>query len=351
MKKLLVLGVIGVLGLVVAGLFAPSAVLRGWLIGFASIGAVPLGCLAWLAIHGLTGGRWGVVAQPALICGASALPLLILLLAPLLLAARFLYPWASHGDAAGPGVTALYLNAPSVALRGLVLLGGLSFFVFRLSVRPDGAAMRRIAAALCLVLYGVGMDLSAFDWVLSLDPRFTSSAFGMQIIVEQLMAGLCFAILMTKAPSADLAWRDFAALLLACVLGETYLVLMSLIVDWYGDLPEQALWYLRRTENGWRLLEALALVVGSIAPLTALLFDRVRRSPKLLRRVAVAVLAGALIENVWLIAPGEQAAATLLAGLAATLVSASLLAAFASHRVAASGFAQSHPAGRLTDGA
>ena len=317
----LILGLGGFAALAIGGFLAPQAILRGWLIAFSTIGGIVLGAIALLAIHGLTGGRWGDIARPALASAALAVPLLLVMWLPLLLADSVIYPWVSNPGTTGAGVARGYLNTGFFALRGLAFLGGLSLFALIAQRRPLGA----VAAALCLVLYALGMNLSAFDWLLSLDPRFNSSAFGVQMIVTQLIGALAFVILVTDAPSGDKAWADFGALLLATLLGLLYLVFMTFLIYWYGDLPDQASWYLARSRHGWLALEIAGLLIGNILPAIALLFARIRRTPAFLRLVAWAALGGVLVENIWLVAPATGGG-TAAAGCAASLVAAGLTA-------------------------
>ena len=86
--------------------------------------------------------------------------------------------------------------------------------------------------------------------------------------------------------------RDLAGLTLAAALGVLYMEAMSLIVNWYGDQPDRAAWYLDRVAGLWLWLALGALVFGAIAPIVALLFNEVRRSPGALRIVGASILAG-----------------------------------------------------------
>lgn len=76
------------------GLREPAPVLQGWLIAFAFWSGVAIGGLVLLLIHALTGGRWGEAIAPVLEPAARTLPLFVLLVVPLALGLRHLYPWA-----------------------------------------------------------------------------------------------------------------------------------------------------------------------------------------------------------------------------------------------------------------
>ena len=295
----LAVGALATAILAIAAMGTPRAVLQGWLIAFASLGGVSLGASAWLLIHRLTGGRWGELARPAFVGAASALPLVTVALLPILLACRLVYPWAADPSSTAADVVAIYLNPIAVGLRGLVGMAGLGIAV-ALALRGK---LRPLGAAAALIFYAIFMNFAAFDWLLSLDPRVASSAFGAQIIVQQLISGLAFAALIQDAPADHSAWRDIGALLLATTLGEAYLILMTFIVLWYGDQPDQAEWYLARTRHGWLWLELFGCVFCVAAPLLALMFGGVRDRAGSLRIVAAGLLLGVFIENVWLVSP------------------------------------------------
>lgn len=333
---------LGALALFAIALASPQAALAGWLIGFVAVATVALGAVALLAIHALTAGRWGEAARPVLVPAAMILPVLLVGALVLALFAARLYPWAADPARAGPGVARLYLNPGLFALRAVVIFGGLWLFARAGRHRSPGS----LAAGLCLVLYALAMNAAGTDWLLSLDPRYTSSAFGMQLIVAQLAAALCVVILVLPGAEADAVWGDFGALLASCLLGELYLILMTFIVHWYGDLPPQAAWYLRRSRHAWIAVEAAGVVFGGVLPLLALMSSAVRRHPARLRVVALAVLAGTVVQWIWLVAPEAGGGLAALGGLAAVLLFGGLGCVLAPWLAPVDG-----PAWRTADGA
>ncbi len=302
-RQAVIVGIVASAVLLLVGVAAPRAVLHGWLIAFASVGGVPLGAFAWMTIHRLTGGKWGELAKPALTVAVSMLPLLVLFWLPLGIGSRLVYPWAADPRSAGEGVAAIYLNGGAFASRSLIGLVGLCF----LARFANSRGLGQLGAGLALLFYAIFMNFAAFGWFLSLDPRFTSSAFGAQTIIQQLISALAFVAVVRLAPEHAAAWKDIGALLLATTLGETYLILMTFIVLWYGDLPEQADWYLRRTQHGWLWLELAGIGIGSIGPLIALLFSKVRDNAGPLRIVGACLLVGTFAQTVWLVSPVTEA--------------------------------------------
>jgi hypothetical protein len=293
------------------GFAEPHDGLRGWLIAFVTIGGASFGALALLCVHRLVAGRWGEVAAPALRLAAGAIPLLVVAWLPIALGTSMIFPWAGNPDAAGAGVAQAYLNSSFFALRGLGALVVLSIFAWLLLGERRG----RLTAVFGLIAFAVVVDFTAVDWILSLDPLFTSSAFGPQIAIQQVLSALAFALIATPRLSGD-EHGDLASLTLAAALGSLYLSAMSLIVNWYGDQPDRAAWYLKRAADGALWLAGATFVLGAALPIGVLLFARMRRSVAALRTTGASILLAVALHNVWLIGPAPNAS-TILAILLA----------------------------------
>ena len=121
---------------------------------------------------------------------------------------------------------------------------------------------------------------------------------------------------MAPAPANDPAIGDLGALLLATVLGITYIDFMAVLVIWYGDLPREEAWFVARDSLPWSALAAAAFILVSLLPILALLLSRVRNARKPLRAVGLCILAGLACYDAYLIAPPSGALA-LLSGLMA----------------------------------
>jgi len=319
-----VIGAIGCALLAAWGIFMPRAVLQGWLIGFVFVGGVPLGAVALMCVARLTGGRWAVAARPVLLRALAATPLLCLAFLPVLLGAGLIFSWASHPDAAGKEVSLLYLNTGFFALRGGLALIGLSVVAVLLLRGREG----RLVAALGLVFYAVAVDFVSVDWMLSLAPRFSSSAFGAEMAIQQILAALAL-LLVWPAARSEADARDLAGLTLAAALGVLYMETMSLIINWYGDEPDRAAWYLDRVAGVWLWLALCALAFGAVGPIAALLFTRVRASSVALRIVGASLLSGVALHDLWLMAPNTAQAAG-PAAMLGVVATAALAIAFSS---------------------
>jgi len=278
--------------------FAREPMARGWLAAFIPISQIALGGLALLLIDRLTSTRWAAGFRPYLTLFSAMVPALVLLWLPAALNLGSLYDWAANVHSVPKDVAAIYLNPVAFSLRSLASFAGWAFFALLLLK----GWLSRPAAAAGLLFYGVSFNLIAYDWILSTDAPFASSAFGAEMAVQNIMAALAAAGLFAARVADAQARRDLGSFLMAVSLALLYFALISYIVNWYGDLPGQAEWYLRRS-GAWASVIAAAAVSGSIIPIITLLFVRVRESIRGLRLVAASALLGIILHDLWHFAP------------------------------------------------
>ena len=125
--------------------------------------------------------------------------------------------------------------------------------------------------------------------------------------------------MLAPAPADDPAIGDLGGLLLATVLGITYIDFMAVLVIWYGDLPREETWFVARDSLPWTALAVAAFILVSLLPILALCCCRacaIRASP--CARSDVCMLAGLACYDAYLIAPPSGALA-LVSGLVAIL--------------------------------
>ena len=293
----------------------PSAVAMGWLVGFAFWSSLPIGAIALALIHETTGGRWGLAAAPTLrlLCVfALLLPLFFIVLA---FSVALIYPWARDGASIAPEVGRLMLNAPLFATYGLVALVGWAAIALLLTAGRLGL----LGASLSLVFHGIAVSVVSVAWLLSVDPRFTDSGFGAEIAVQQILFALAAIAALSPARAIAFAKGDIAALLLASALGAFYLGLMTFIVKWYGDQPDDAAWYLARAHGLPFALLLGALVFGAAVPIVLCAWERVRANPRAMRLVGLCTMLGIFLHDLWLI---NATLFTVLAALASVAVMA-----------------------------
>lgn len=300
--------IVGCVGLVVSVL---GAILRPDAFAFAWLSALmiwlrwPLGCLALLLVHALTGGRWGITIRPSLVLGIGVLPLLLPAIVPVLVLLPHLYPWARPD--AHP-VNGFYLNLPFAAARWvfyLVVWFGVGA-VTLLRLRRD-APIGTIAAP-GLILLGLTANFAAIDALMSLDPQFNSSDFGMTFAAESALFALSISILATlvSGPVAPSERNDLGQLLQSMLVLWAYLDFMQLLIVWQSNLPKEAAWYIARSAGMWGVVAAITAVAHFLLPFLALLIPALRRSRTGMIATTSLLIVMSIIRGWWLVLPAQQ---------------------------------------------
>ncbi|RTL81015.1 MAG: hypothetical protein EKK29_18820 [Hyphomicrobiales bacterium] len=300
------LGAIGVGVAAAAAWRGPGAFPHAWLAALTAWISWPLGSMGLLLIHCLTGGGWGFAIRSQLITGIRTLPLLAPFLVPLLLAAKELYPWLKPQAAALDN--AFYLNGPAAAARValyLVIWFALARAMLQaLRNRSPEIALERLAPS-GLILLALSLTFASIDAILSLDPRFASSVFGMMTIAEMALTALSIAIFLAAiaAPPDRETLRQLGRLLLALTILWAYLDFVQLLIVWQSNLPSEASWYNLRWRGFWGGL-ALAIVgIHFALPFLVLLSPRAQRSRGAMMLLCGLLILGAALRSLWLVAP------------------------------------------------
>jgi hypothetical protein len=316
-------GLAAAVALAIASVFAPTATAWGWLVGFVFWSSFPIGAIALSLIHETTGGRWGLAAAPTLRLGALSALLLPVFFAFLFFGLHRVYPWANGGGGTAPDVARFYLNLPAFAGRGFVAILAWAAIGFLVAT----ARLGLLGTSLALLFHGFAVSLMAVDWMLSIDPAFSNSAFGAEIAVQQILLALAGVAVFQPRRAVGVADGDIGGLLLAAALGAFYLGLMTFIVKWYGDQPADAAWYLARAHGLQLGFLVGAILFGAVAPIVCCAWERVRASPSALRAVGVSTIVGVGLHDLWFAgstAPDLAAPAALLAVIAMAGISTGL---------------------------
>ncbi len=304
--------------LCVAGLLlTPQEFLRGYLIGFMFWLGLSLGCLALLMVQHLSGGLWGLVMRRSLEAASRNLPLMAILFLPILLGRNQLYEWMTNAELTEHNHW--YLNTPYWIGRFVLYFAiwlGLMWILNKRSVVQDSPVVVRprfqLLSGIGLILYALTISFAAVDWVMSLDPHWGSTIYGMIFMAGQGLSALAFSVIMLTvltrySPYRDIVkpmqFHDIGKLMLAFVMLFAYFSFSQWLIIWSGNLPEEIGWYLNRIRGGWGVI-ALAIVLFHFALPFALLLSRERkRAGRRLIWLAVLLMFMRLVDIYWYVVP------------------------------------------------
>jgi hypothetical protein len=285
---------------------------------------IALGALGILMLHNLTGGAWGVLVRRLMESAIRTLPLLLVLFLPLLLGLQSLYEWArpeavAH-DPALQGKVA-YLNVPFFVLRAAVYFTfwiGAAYLLTRwsrdLERIPDPRLMQRLRllSGPGLAVYVLTITFSSIDWLMSLEPHWYSTIYGVHFLGGHVLSAFAFAILLggslaRRQPLARLMqplhFQDLGNLLLAFVMLWAYFAFSQWLIIWSGNLPEEVTWYTHRTRGGWEWIALALTIFHFFIPFSLLLLRGVKRRVPVLCALAAAIMFMRLIDIFWYTLP------------------------------------------------
>lgn len=333
MKPVLIVGVIGVAILIAAALLLSTELaLRAWLLGFAFVSTIAIGCLVLLMIHTLSGGVWGLIIRRVVEAGASTLPWLIAFSIPVLLGIHSIYEW-SHADVVANDPIlqhkAAYLTQGAFSLRMIGYFVIWSVMAYLLvswgrSFEKDRSAltltrMRRLSAG-GLIVMALTVTLASVDWMMSLEPHWFSTMYGISFIVGCLLSAMAFSIIVSSRTWVEghygsifpaKKFRDLGNLQLAFVMLWAYTAFSQFMLIWYGNLQEEVPYYLSRTHGVWGWIAVALIIFHFFLPFFMLLMRSIKDRPQVLRFVAAWILFMHAVDFYWLIGPafGESGAA------------------------------------------
>ena len=319
-----VLGLICLVLSIADGIRAPEQFFRSYLLGFVFWIGLPLGCAAFLMIHYLTGGDWGLPIKQPLEAGARTLPLLLLLVIPLLFGLPYLFSWTHAEQVAADPTLRLkhfYLNVPFFLVREVIYFTvwlwtayQLAHWSSELHRTHDPIIQDRLErmSGPGLVVYAFTITFFSIDWMMSLDPYWFSTIFGMIVMVIQVQVAIAFVILvahllgkyepLSSAMSAP-RFNDLGNLLLTFVMLWAYLAFSQFLIIWSGNLFQEIRWYVSRASNGWGMVAVALIIFFFAAPFVLLLMRGIKRRVALLSAVSAVLIFLSFVDIYWMIVP------------------------------------------------
>jgi hypothetical protein len=159
------------------------------------------------------------------------------------------------------------------------------------------------------------VSFAAIDWVMTLDPHWYSTIFGLLFVIGWAFSCLAFVIailawLSDREPMRSIVgkkhFHDLGKLMLAFVMVWAYFNFSQFLIIWSGNLPEETEWYITRQQGVWGAI-GLALIVFHFAfPFLVLLSRDVKRNAKWISLVAVFILIMRLVDMYFIIGPAPM---------------------------------------------
>jgi hypothetical protein len=316
---------LGIILSVVAALVDMHRFAFAYLVGFSYAVTLGLGALFFVLVVHVTKAGWSVVARRQMEFVAGALPVCILLFIPVALMAPTIYwEWWPGAAALNDPILAkkeVWLSHGFFFIRSafyLVVWSALAMWFTRTSYEQDVSGDPRLtirmqsASAPMLLVFALTLSFASFDWIMSLQPHWYSTIFGVYIFSGSFVTACAFLGLVTVA-THRYGWfkrisnvehrHDIGKLMFAFTVFWAYIAFSQFMLIWYANLPEETIFFDMRWQNGWRPWSLLLIFVCFVIPFLYLLPRTIKRIPATLTLGAVILLVAHYVDLYWLIMP------------------------------------------------
>jgi len=243
-----------------------------------------------------------------------------------------MYPWLKPLDAItdphirehlhkNEFIKGAYLNSTGFIIRAIIYIAIWNLLSFLLSLwskqtdkpnAPDNTEKFKAVAGPGLILYGFTISFAAIDWIMSLDPSWISTIYGLIILIGEVLAAMCFAIVVERIlvdyqPMSVMLRPDFVhdhgKWTLAFIMVWAYFTFSQWLIIWAGNLPTEITFYLKRINHGWGWVAVFLAFFHFVVPFVILLSRPFKRNIRKLVWLAIWLLCMRYVDLFWNIEP------------------------------------------------
>lgn len=294
-----------------------------YLVGFLFVTSTALGCLFFVLLQHLTRAGWSVAARRFAEWVASALPLCAVMILPVMVGAHDIYHhWMGghegdeilHKKSAWLNPTFFYVRA---ALY-FAIWAGLAWYFASKSRKQDETGDVNLTlkmqgfSAPAMVVFALSQTFAAFDWIMSLDPHWFSTIFGVYFLSGSEVAALALMAIVTvqmqarglfKRVSTVEHQHDIGKLLFGFTCFWAYIAFSQYFLIWYANIPEETVFFLHRGAGSWIYVSVLLVVGHFVVPFWFLVSRTTKRNRTTLTIGAAWMLLMHYVDLYWLVMP------------------------------------------------
>ena len=248
---------------------------------------------------------------------------------PILFGMPRLYIWArpldtvadAHLRAHLQDITQTYLTVHGFILRAVIYFAIWNLISFLLSkwsaeqdrpVARDNSARFKAVSGPGLILYAFTIGFAAIDWMMSIDPSWISTIYGLLVLIGEVLSAMCFAvvverILVNYKPMSELLRPDFVQdhgkWMLTFIMVWAYFGFSQWLIIWAGNLPDEITWYMARLSGGWAYVGLFLVLFHFAVPFVLLLSRPFKRDIRRLVWLAAGLMVMRLVDLFWIIEP------------------------------------------------
>ena len=315
---------LGIIGCIAGYVTNPARLFQSYMVAFAYTSLIGLGAFFFVMIQFLTGSAWSVTMRRIMENIMITLPVGLLLFIPIAIGLNEIYPWTNQQAVAADAV--LRAKSSFLTPNWFIARTVIYFFLWSLwagsiyhqstkqdterSVKQMYIASRWSAPGLFLAV-AIG-TMASYDWLMSLEPRWYSTIFGLVMLSGgalsffSVVTLVCLAFRRAGILKNSITvehYHDLGKWLLCMTAFYTYVAFAQYFLIWYANIPEETIWYRHRMVGSWLPISLAMPFIRFIIPFSILLCRPAKRSLKVIGLMAVWSLVVEYIDLYWVVMP------------------------------------------------
>lgn len=306
------------------GIGEGERVWHSYLTSYFFFSCLALGGLFFTAIQHAVSAGWSVNVRRLSEAMTAFLPVVLVGGVLLIFAGANLYLWLDHDVVAKDPILqgkSAYLNSTFFVIRVIVSAGLWLFFAKKMvdySIKQDSDGdeswtKKSVPVSIAFIMvFALTFSLFSVDLIMSLEPHWFSTIFGVYCFAGAFQSSLAFMVLLSLYVQSK-GWvtglittehvHDLAKLLKGFTVFWAYIAFSQFMLIWYANLPEETVFYLHRSHGGWMEVSLSLLIFKFIVPFVLLLPRWAKRTPKHLIMVCTLVLIMQYVDIYWMVYP------------------------------------------------
>lgn len=321
---LYILMFVGILGLAFGCLWYPERAWANFLLDSYYFLTLSLAGAFFCALQYLTKSRWSEVLRRLPEAIMSYVPVAGIFMLVLFFSVHVLYHWSHHDSLLYDEILqakSSYLDQGFFFVRqGILILlwSGFAYVLRQNSLKYDETGnvdyyrLNVKMSAIFMIVFALSFSLASFDWIMSLEPHWFSTIFGVYnfsgLFVNGLVVITLMAVLLKErglmSEINENHFHDLGKLIFAFTLFWAYIWYSQFMLIWYANIPEETVYFVNRLKNDWDWLFYTNFVVNFVLPFFVLLPYSSKRNPAVLKRVCILLLVGRWLDLYLMIVPG-----------------------------------------------
>jgi len=315
---------VGILTFVFGFIYHPEQTWANYLLNNVYFLALAIGASFFMALQYITQSGWSAGFKRVPEAIASYIPVAAILVLLMFPGIHTLYQWAHPEEVEADLLLqhkSAYLNIPFFMIRLVVYFACwtlMTRFLRKLSLKEDlegGLSFfqkSEFYSRIYIFILAVTFSLACFDLLMSVDPHWFSTIFAFKNFAAAFYHGaaiiLLIVIVLNKQGHFSFFNRNHLqdmssyVFMLSIIYG--YLWFAQFMLIWYGNIPEETIYYATRWEGQWQFFFWADIAINWFIPFAILMPKKPARRLKVVIPVVILLIIGQWIDLYLQIFPG-----------------------------------------------